>query len=112
MNNPIFHSGPLRISPRMDLENVRLKVGDQILGPLYVLEWSRSQQAFHVQTLVEAIQDNMIGFFHEGKTGDYVILGLFSSREAVDEYYNLMLEWSRSQQAAKDIDNLLDDLSP
>lgn len=116
MTKPALHEGPRQLPSQMDPENMQLKVGGVLLGTLWVLEWSQSQQAFHTETLVESLATAILGFCKGGKTGDYVVLGVFPSREAVDEYYRRMVDrmglWDLSHYTADDIDNLLNDASP
>jgi hypothetical protein len=116
MTNPALQDDRRQAPLRMDLENMQLKVGDVLLGTLWVLEWSQSQQAFHTETLMESLASAILGFCKGGKTGDYVVLGIFASREAVDEYYGRMVDrmrlWDMSHYTADDIDNLLNDASP
>lgn len=94
-------------------ENMTLRIGDVLLGALWVLEWSQSQQAFHTETLAEALQRNIPGFYNQGKTGDYIVLGVFPTREEVDQYYELMVDrmrqWAFSTMTVED---LLRDPSP
>ena len=113
MSTASLPHGPRAALPFQNPEEIMLKIGDVLIGPLWVLEWSQAQQAFHVETLLDHLQTNLLGFFHEGRTGDYVILGVFQTREAVDGYYELCVErmkrWGISNLTPED---LLRDLSP
>lgn len=97
--------------PPVERKNTSLKVGDNILGSLWVLEWSQGQQCFHVETLVDCLSQNIRSFYNGGQTGDYVILGLFPSREAVDGFYDQLLArmrlWGLSHYTSENIDHLL-----
>jgi len=99
--------------PGWDVASARLKVGDVILPSMWVLEWSQSQQAFHVETLGEALMTNGLSFKCFGKTGDYVILGLYPDRAAVDVAYDFFLSVMRTWDMSNlTVDALLKQLGP
>lgn len=87
-----------------------LRVGEVVLKNAWVLEWSQSQQAFHIETLIDALQGSILGFLHGGKTGDYIILGLYATREEADGFYDIMVarmrQWGMSSLT---VDDLLDE---
>lgn len=96
----------------IDPDALILKPGGAF-GCSWVVEWSQSQQAFHTQTLLEHLQTNILRYYHEGKTGDYVALGVFPTREAADTFYALCIDrmkrWGLSSFTPED---LLRNLSP
>jgi len=64
-----------------------LKVGDIILPEtVIVLEFSRSQLAYHVQPLIDHIRHSLTSFV-ANKPNDWVILGIFPDHETCDKFY-------------------------
>ena len=49
----------------------------------WVLEYSPSQRAFHVETVNEAIEKNISNMF-KGRLTDYGIIGIFDNEENAD----------------------------
>ena len=57
----------------------------------HVVEWSPSQQCFHLQTLAEMIRDNLSVFKMESIT-DYLCIGIFESHEQASNYIRKLRE--------------------
>lgn len=55
-----------------------------------VLLFSRSQEAFHVETFKEHVEKNL-KTLKQGQTTDYVIIGIFHSRERCDMQYRRLV---------------------
>ncbi|MCQ2601877.1 MAG: hypothetical protein MJ184_11010 [Treponema sp.] len=51
-----------------------------------MLEYSPSQMAFHVETVDEAILNNLKNMFNKRQT-DYGIVGVFSSKDEANEAF-------------------------
>jgi hypothetical protein len=51
----------------------------------YAVEWSPSQQCFHLQTLAEMLRDNLRVFKGESMT-DYLCIGIFETYEQASNY--------------------------
>lgn len=54
-------------------------------GLRVVVEWSPSQQAFHVQDVKGMIRDNL-RVFHGKSINDYVCIGIFENREKLQAF--------------------------
>lgn len=40
----------------------------------YVLEWSKKQNAFHIQPLISSLANNQAAFIEDKPTTDYIVL--------------------------------------
>ncbi|QSZ84725.1 hypothetical protein FYK26_09330 [Escherichia albertii] len=58
---------------------------------LYVLLYSESQKCFHIET-VSAMIDKNVRMYLEGRSGDYVTIGIGSSVEELREIRGKLIE--------------------
>jgi len=61
----------------------------------HVVEWSPSQQCFHLQTLEEMIRDNLSVFKGKSMT-DYLCIGIFGTYEQASNYIRKLREIARA----------------
>lgn len=54
---------------------------------LYTLEYSTSQDAYHIARLGEIIKVNL-DMIYRGKSNDYLLIGVFNSYEEAFEFMN------------------------
>ena len=54
---------------------------------VFVLEYSPTQKSFHIESLTDMLDDNLLGF-HSGKLTDYLPLVVSSDRKKLDKIAN------------------------
>lgn len=59
---------------------------------LYVLEYSPSQRSFHIESVPEMLDYNLLGF-HNRKLTDYLPLAISSDREKLDKLATRLKEF-------------------
>ena len=65
----------------------------------YVLEYSQSQDAYHIQSMEDALEKNR-QMALSGKPNDYAIIGVFATREAAQSKYNGVINRKGETNAA------------
>lgn len=70
-----------------------------------VLEYSVSQDCFHIQSVVGTIQDNLMNAFSKCNS-DYVPIGFFESELEAHQFAARVRE-AMEKQTKKDINNLI-----
>jgi hypothetical protein len=72
-----------------------------------VVEYSVSQDCFHVQSLLDALKDNLMDAFVKS-TPEYAIIGIFEDEISAHNYTELVRA-SLKAQNIKDVDKLIND---
>jgi len=79
-----------------------------IIPNLIALEYSVSQNCFHIQTLKETIQENMMNAFNRGNN-DYVLLAVFENELDAHDFSE-KFRAAMDEQNRKDVNKLINDI--
>lgn len=66
-------------------------------GNLWSIEYSHTEETFHIGRTTEMIRRNLFSIHHGQKT-DYICVGIFPSREQAEQ---AMLEFKRKRSALR-----------
>ncbi len=61
---------------------------------MYVVEWSKKQDSYHIQTLEEMVASNMEAFL-ENRDSDFIVIGVTKSHDEARKLYRQFVEMKR-----------------
>lgn len=74
-------------------------IGGGVFGAMWVVEWSPSQGAFHIEQLRDAVKTNL-ELFVMGERLDYQPLAVLHTREEADEICDGLMARRNAKEAA------------
>ena len=85
----------------------------QLLRPDYfVLEYSPSQKAWHIQHIEDLIQENLLAYMDQSGTRDYMLMGVAPTREELRQLLEEIEEAFRKIHPEAETDSEKDTIKP